>query len=302
VFGREVRRLEKATADGLIAGKTLLERTYEQQKQEAALRAQRQALLLHGLSEKQVDAIVSTRTLLQSLTIHAPLHDPSPSPSPGNAASPLQVQQLKVAQGKHVAAGDTLCTLMDNSVLYIEGRAFEQDIAAVNRVAAAARPVSAVLGSKSSGDEDVVRGLRILYLDDKVERESRAFHFFVTLPNHLLRQDETPDGRRFVYWQFKPGQRTRIRIPVELWTDRIVLPVEAVAQEGAESYVFEANDGHFDRRAVHVEYRDQESAVIANDGVLRLGATVAITNAHQMQVALKNKSGGGVDPHAGHNH
>ena len=80
------------------------------------------------------------------------------------------------------------------------------------------------------------------------------------------------------------------------------LPIEAVAQEGAESYVFEMNDGHFDRRAVHVEYRDQESAVIANDGVLRLDATVAITNAHQMQVALKNKSGGGVDPHAGHNH
>ena len=81
-----------------------------------------------------------------------------------------------------------------------------------------------------------------------------------------------------------------------------MLPVEAVAQEGAESYVFEENDGHFDRRSIHVEYRDQESVVIANDGTLRLGATVAITNAHQMQVALKNKSGGGVDPHAGHNH
>ena len=183
----------------------------------------------------------------------------------------MQVQQLKVVQGKHVAAGDTLCTLMDNSVLYIEGMAFEQDIAAVNRAAAAGRTVSAVLGSKSSGDEEMVRGLRILYLDDKVERESRAFHFFVTLPNHLLRQDETPDGRRFVYWQFKPGQRTQIRIPVEQWTDRIVLPVEAVAQEGAESYVFEANDGHFDRRAVHVEYRDQESVVIANDGALAAG-------------------------------
>ena len=180
--------------------------------------------------------------------------------------------------------------------------AFEQDISTVNRAAAAGRTVSAVLGSKSNGDEEMVRGLGILYLDDKVERESRAFHFFVTLPNHLLRQDQTPDGHRFVYWQFKPGQRTRIRIPVELWTDRIVLPVEAVAQEGAESYVFEANDGHFDRRAVHVEYRDQESVVIANDGALRVGATVAITNSHQMQLALKNKLGGGVDPHAGHNH
>jgi len=29
---------------------------------------------------------------------------------------------------------------------------------------------------------------------------------------------------------------------------------------------------------------------------------VARTGAHQMLMALKNKSGGGVDPHAGHNH
>ena len=60
VIGREVARLEKVSADGVIAGKTLLERKYEQQKQEAALRAQRQALLLHGLSAEQVDKIVAS--------------------------------------------------------------------------------------------------------------------------------------------------------------------------------------------------------------------------------------------------
>ena len=124
----------------------------------------------------------------------------------------------------------------------------------------------------------------------------------MTLPNRVVRRDTTPDGRGFVYWQFKPGQRTQVRIPVEEWTDRIVLPVEAVAQEGAEAYVFEANDDHFDRRPVHVEYRDQEWVVIANDGSLQLGNTVAMSGAHQMQLALKNKAGGGVDPHAGHNH
>jgi membrane fusion protein, heavy metal efflux system len=180
--------------------------------------------------------------------------------------------------------------------------AFEQDIRAVNDAASAGSKVAAVVGSKSAGDEEIVDSLHILYLDDRVDRDSRAFRFFVTLPNRLTRHDRTPEGRDFVYWQFKPGQRIRIRIPVEQWTDRIVLPAEAVAQEGAEAYVFEENDGHFDRRSVHVEYRDEESVVIANDGALRLGATIACSGAHQMQLALKNKSGGAVDPHAGHNH
>jgi multidrug efflux pump subunit AcrA (membrane-fusion protein) len=300
VIGREVARLEKVSADGVIAGKTLLERKYEQQKQEAALRAQRQALLLHGLSSEQVDKIVATRTLLPSLTIYVPARE-EPASS-GDPVRHLQVQQLKVGQGKHVIAGDTLCTLVDHHELYIEGVAFEQDIRAINRAASAGRKVSAAFGSKSTQDEETVPELHILYLDDKVEQQSRAFHFYVTLPNRVARQDKSPDGRGFVTWQFKPGQRTQLRVPVEEWKDRIVLPVEAVAQDGAEAYVFEFNDDHFDRRPVRVEYRDQDWVVIANDGDLHLGAMVAVSSAHQVQLALKNKSGGGVDPHAGHNH
>ncbi|MHB8898950.1 MAG: efflux RND transporter periplasmic adaptor subunit [Thermoguttaceae bacterium] len=298
VIGREVARLEKASSDGIIAGKTLLERKYEQQKQEAALKAQRQALLLHGLSQEQVDTIVAERSLLQSLTIYAPL----PAATEAAAKHPLQVQQLEANQGKHVTAGDTLCTLVDYGELYIEGRAFEQDIHAVNQAAIAAAEVSAVLGAASTAEEETVEGLRILYLSDKVDSEARALHFYLQLSNRVLREDKSRDGRRFVYWQFKPGQRTQIRVPVEQWKDRIVLPVEAVAQDGAEAYVFEANDDHFDRRPVHVEYRDRDWVVIANDGALKVGTTVAASAAHQVQLALKSKSGGGFDPHAGHNH
>lgn len=295
VIGREVARLEKVSADGVIAGKALLERKYEQQKQEAALRAQRQALLLHGLSKDQVDNIASTRTLLQSLTIRAPVREKAAQ------AHPLHVQELKVSQGKYVSAGDTLCKLADYGELYIEGQAFEQDIGVINKAASSGCGVSAILGSKSAGDEEVSPGLCILYLDDKVDPESRALHFYVALPNRILREDKA-EGRCFVYWQFRPGQRTQIRIPVEQWKDRIVLPLEAVAQEGAEAYVFEANDDHFDRRPVRIEYRDQDWVVIANDGVLKVGAMVAASAAHQMQLALKTRAGGGVDPHAGHNH
>ncbi len=231
VIGREIARLEKVSAEGVIPGKTLLERKYEQQKQEAASRAQRQALLLHGLSQEQVDKIVASRTLLQSLTIRAPLQEAAGTPQ----KHPLQVQQLKVAQGKHVTAGDTLCTLADHGELYIEGQAFEQEMQTINRASRAGCNLSAALGSKSTADEEIVQGLCILYLDDKVDRESRAFHFYVILPNRLVRENKTPEGRRFVTWQFRPGQTTQIRIPVEQWKDRIVLPVESVAQDGAEA-------------------------------------------------------------------
>ena len=72
VIKREVARLEEVTSSGAIAGKRLLERQYEQQQTEARLRAQQQALILHGITEEQVDEIKTTRRLLQQVTVFAP--------------------------------------------------------------------------------------------------------------------------------------------------------------------------------------------------------------------------------------
>jgi hypothetical protein len=93
-----------------------------------------------------------------------------------------------------------------------------------------------------------------------------------------------------------------LRVPVEHWEDRIVLPVGAIVQEGAEAYVYRQDGDHFDRVPVHVEYRDQASVVIGRDGSLFPGDVVAARGAYQMHLALKNKTGGGIDPHAGHSH
>lgn len=300
VLRREVARLEQVAEGGAIAGKTLLERKYDQQKQEAALRAQRQALLLHGLSSAQVSDIESQRTLLQSFVVKAPSVD-MPTGSNGTART-YQVQEVRVSHGSYVPVGTTLCRLADYACLYVEGSAFEQDVPAVNGAAAEGTRVTAVMGSRTGGAAEMIDDLQILYLDDKVDPASRTFRFYVELPNRRLREDVGPQDRRFVYWQFRPGQRVQLRIPVETWPDRIVLPAEAVAQDGMEHYVFEFNEDHFDRRVVHVEYRDADWVVIANDGAIRPGVLVASSAAHQMQLALKNRAGGGVDPHAGHNH
>tara|TARA_R110002072_G_scaffold303078_1_gene492958 strand:- start:47367 stop:48866 length:1500 start_codon:yes stop_codon:yes gene_type:complete len=322
---REITRLKGITNQGVVAGKVLLEREYSKQKLEAELSAHHEALLLHGLSESQVNNIVETRKLLGELDVLAPgvhsetgevhMHKSEGAPSdalrhvsasaelPTTQASDRHeyvVQELNATKGEYVQAGQTLAVLADFAELYIEGRAFEHD---ADQIAAAIQADWNVQAVPETGNgRKAIDNLKILFLNNEVESESRALHFYVGLRNEVLNESTADSRRRFVTWRFRPGQRMQLRVPVEQWPDRIVLPVDAVAQEGAEFFVFQQNGDHFDRKPVHVEFQDQISVVVANDGSLFPGDSVAMTGAHQMQVALKNKAGGGVDPHAGHNH
>lgn len=323
---REVARLEGVAQSGAVAGKTLLERQYTKDKLEALLKAQMEALRLHGLSQRQVDQIIQDRKLLSELRIVAPgesqssvdelqlseilplqsvalLGDeradnegPKRKPS-GESTHPLVVEQILVQRGQSVEQGAQLCSLADYASLSIEGRAFEQDAGAINTALSAGWKIAAAFP-----DGTVVGDLPLEYVASEIAAESRTLKFYVNLPNTILRDSKNDEGLRFVSWKYRPGQRLQLKVPVEEWPRQIVLPVDAVAQEGAESYVFQQNGKHFDRVSVHVVYRDQTSAVIANDGSVFPGTVVALRSAHQMQMALKNKAGGAVDPHAGHTH
>jgi hypothetical protein len=154
----------------------------------------------------------------------------------------------------------------------------------------------------AAGNVAIIPNLELVYSSNAIHADSRTLHFFVRLPNEMVKQTKSPDGPSFVEWKYRMGQRLRLQVPVEEWPDRIVLPVDAVVREGADSFVFQQNGDHFDRVSVKVDYRDPQSVVVANDGSIFPGDIVALRGAHQMQMALKNKSGGGVDPHAGHNH
>ena len=295
VIEQEVARLDKVTASGAVAGKRLLERKYEQQMAKALLHSQRQALILHGLSESQVDGIASRRKLLREVTVLAPA---ATGEQPGRL---LQVTALETETGQHLTAGEQLCTLTDNSELYIEGKAFEEDAESLNKAAQLGTPITALVQGNGKGPHEV-GDLKILYVAGHVEPESRALRFYVKLPNQLLRDQLDADKHRFIAWRYRPGQRVELLVPVESWTNKVVLPVDAVVTEGAESFVFRQKGGRFDRRPVHVEYSDQRWVVIENDGTLFPGDLVAAAGAYQIHLALKNKAGGGVDPHAGHNH
>jgi cobalt-zinc-cadmium efflux system membrane fusion protein len=298
VVDREIRRIEDLIKQQALPGRQLLERQYERQKLEASMRAQREALVLHGLTNDQVDAILKDRKLLQYVTVAVSKSAEEGGMSP--AGTTFQVRTLKVNPGQYVTAGDMLAVLADHAELFIKGEAFERDLKAISSAAEQGAEISASLDT-DGGKPEVISNLRVLYLAATVDPVSRTLDFYVTLPNEKLR-DTQPNAHRFITWRFRPGQRVQLDIPVETWPDRIVLPAEAVAQDGVESYVFTPKGNRFVRRSVHVEYRDSTSAVIASDGELVPGDLVMPTGAKQLLLALKNKSGGGVDPHAGHTH
>ncbi len=322
---REIVRLKPISAD---TPKPLLERKYAKEKLESLLNAQREALRLHGLSARQIDQIAKDRRLLSELTIAAPsaqqesgeleltsqpklepitlithqedIGGQSTDPEQASAAAnvPLVVESLKVQRGQSVEQGGLLCVLADYSQLYVEGLAFEQDVEAINKAATAAWKITALLPGGGTLEE-----LTLSFVASEIDSESRTLKFYVDLPNEILRDTKNAAGRRFLTWRFKPGQRLQLRVPVEELPNQIVLPLDAVANEGAESFVFQRKGKQrFDRIAVHVLHKDQTSVVIANDGALFPGDVVALRGAHQLQMAVKNKSGGAIDPHAGHSH
>jgi multidrug efflux pump subunit AcrA (membrane-fusion protein) len=298
VVDREIARLE-SLSEGVIAGKRVLEQKYEKQKLEAALLAAEQALLMHGMSEEQVAQIRTSRQLLKSLTIRAPEH----AHDSGNCGGDhlFHVHSIAVSKGEQVDAGRELCVLADHCELLVEGRAFEDDVARLRQAAKEKWDVAAAL-LVGDGAKEKIDGLKLLYLSDKIDPDSRAFHCYLRLPNQIALDQTSPTGHRFLEWRYKPGQRLELRVPVERWTKRIVLPVDAVVEEGPETYVYRQNGDNFERVPVHAEYRDRNNVVIANDGSLFPGDVVAGEGAYQIHLALKNKSGGAVDPHAGHTH
>lgn len=212
----------------------------------------------------------------------------------------LVLQDIQVQKGQSVNAGDVLCVLADYAELLIEGQAFENEAGQISKAKLAGWPLSAMV--TTGGELERIENLSLSWLNNEIDPATRTFKFFVRLENMLIDDQRNNSGQRHVAWKYRVGQRMQLGVPVAEWIDQIVLPVDAVVRDGVDSYVFQQNGDRFERKAVHEKHRDQSRVVLENDGSVFPGDVVALRGAHQMQMALKSKSGGAVDPHAGHNH
>ncbi|MCH2201157.1 MAG: efflux RND transporter periplasmic adaptor subunit [Fuerstiella sp.] len=311
VAEHEIERLEKVTRSQAIPGRVLLEREYERDKLTSLRNAQRESLRLHGLSDKQIQSIVTDRRLIRELELFAPTadshladshqHQEAEEDHASTEANELLVlERLNVHKGQVIPAGTTLCVLKDYSELLIEGLALEQDIPTLRRALRQEYDVTAVF-EQPGGVMKTVGKLRIEYLKNEVDPESRSIRFFVRLSNRMTGKNPRGDVS-FVEWAWLIGQRVQLRIPFGRWKNQLVLPAQAVAEQGVENYVFRKHGEHFDRVAIRVKYRDPLFVVVERDGAISPGNQIAWKGAHQMQMAIRRQSDEPVNAYHGHTH
>jgi len=307
----EMDRLSGAVSTGAVSRSKMIELQSEISRQNTLVQAARQELLTRGLTPDQV-AQIEAGTFVSTVEVVAPpVRDLSafakrPLPQAIQQVSFMdeqadgegiayEVQELSVELGQQVQAGQLLANLSNHQMLYVVGHAFKREAAFLEQAAQEKRPIEVEFAEDNSGSwAELDQTFRIRHLSNSIDTNSRTFDFYIPLSNQSRSYGE--QGRMFLVWRFRPGQRTRIHVPVEKLDDVFVLPAEAVVREGPEAYVFRQNGDLFKQIPVHVRHEDRRSVVIANDGSITSGAYLAQGSAASLNRVLKSQSASGQQP------
>ncbi len=292
------KQRDRLAQGGIVPEAKLLELDNQHSRLEVAARAHVQDLLSRGLTREQI-AGVERGELVRDVRVLAPEPEPSQKPLPSSAARPFafEVQEVKTELGQQVQAGQVLAFLANHHSLAIEGRAFAKEAPLIERAARSDWPVEVeFLGDDTVPWSREKRTFTIRYLSNMIDPGKRVLTFQVTLDNEG--EPIEKEGKTFLLWRYRPGQRVRLHVPVEEWKDVYVLPAAAVVREGAEVYVFRPDGDDYVRRAVRLLYLDQRHAVLDRSSDVSPGQLVAQSGAAVLNRMLKSQAAG----EGGHEH
>ena len=183
--------------------------------------------------------------------------------------------------------------LSNHQQLYIEGHAFKKEASLLSMVAEKSLPIEAEFTEDDGLPWSAVhQKLAIRHLANTIDPDSRTLSFFIPLENQSRGYEK--DGQYFSVWRFRPGQRVRLRVPVEELKDVLVLPSSAIVREGPEAFVFQQNGDLFNRLSVNVVHQDRLQVVLANDGSVTPGLYLAQNSAAALNRVLKAQAASGM--------
>lgn len=247
--------------------------------------AEAAGLLLQGTPLATVQLLAAQGALEPRILIRAPGH-----------VDRWDVRDVAVRMGQRVDAGDTLVRLHDARVMWLRLEPVGEEIGHVARALVEETPVTATPLVANSGP--ALEDLRLSRFATHAEEGERGGNAFAVVTNEPLC---APGEDSACSWALRVGLRYLVKVPVELLTDRFVLPAGAIASRGRGRVVFLQDGASFVAVPVHVEHEDHEVIVIADDGGLFEGDPVVMSGAFSLSLALQVESAA-ADPHAGHNH
>jgi len=301
ILNKEITRISELAKSGVIPGKRVLELNQQIRRQQALIDAHRQDLSTRGLLPVQIERIEEGE-FLTTIEVLAPesaeTNGESTSTGSPDADDPavdsfFEIQALKVDLGQQIAAGELLVVLANHNSLYIKGYAFKKEASNLAKAAENGWIVDVEFTEDMAQDWPKLEpSFEIRHLANTTDPDSRTFDFFIPLSNQSRSYEK--DGRPFVVWRFRPGQRVRIQVPVEEMKNVIVLPAAAVFRDGPEAYVFQQNGDLFNRIPVQVVHQDRVNVVVANDGSVSAGFYLAQGSAASLNRVLKSQAASGM--------
>ncbi|WP_213999566.1 efflux RND transporter periplasmic adaptor subunit [Arsukibacterium sp.] len=241
---------------------------------DSTLAAARRRLRLLGVPASQIDSILESEDLQDTVTISAPVSG--------------RVLEKRVNEGAYVSAGQPLFTVLALDKLWLELEAFEHQITAISP----GQPVSVeflALPGQTFNTE-------VLLLEPEVDSNRRTVTVRALLDN--------PDGRLL------PGMLARASL-LDRQDDVLLIPASAVLHTGQRSLVYVQHPEQpteFSGRHVTLGRRFaddyqvlsglSEGELVVSKGAFRLDSELQIRGLPSM-LAADGRSG---DPHAQHAH
>ena len=300
----QIERFSAVASSGAVSGSRFIEQRNELQRQQTLIQASKQELLNRGLTPDQI-ALVIDGAFLSTIEVLAPPPRAHETVLDGLVKPEIQtvgfksagdigyeVQSLGVELGQTVQAGDLLANLANHQSLFVIGHAFKREAGLLEQAAENKVPLGLEFAEDSNEMWPAIdQQFQIRHLSNTIDTATRTFDFFVPLINQSRTYQK--DDMTFLVWRFRPGQRTRIEVPIEKFANVYVMPSEAVVREGADAYVYRQNGDLFNQIPVHILHEDRTHVILANDQSITPGTFLAQNAAASLRRVLKAQSASG---------
>ncbi len=249
----DLERLRYLVEKGISARKELLQKEAEVRGIRKELQGLENQLLLLGLTEEELEPLRKGQPF--SLSLKAPI---------GGA-----ILSREVTVGEVVSPGKVLFRVANLSRVYAEGEAFEAQAALLRKGLPVKVQVPAYPNRTFSG--------RIARIGYEVEPERRTLRFWADLENRGL--------------LLKPNMSAQLTIIAGKRGKVLAIPLEALIQEGSESFVFIAEGDRYRRLPVLLGIEDDRYAEVK--GGVKAGDLVVTTGKRQLYTLYRMGRSGG---------